>query len=527
MKAVLLALTLAAVVLGAAGAASLALERRLHALAPGGVTVATLHYNPLSGQLWLGDVRARDAVGRELFRAERVVAAIHPWRLFVPPLSLDRAHLTAPRLVLRAAPTLDVAGLAAGLREAHAVATSLPVRIETLSLTGGSLVVEGAGTARAPLVMQDLDLRLGRLTTAGRGQHDVAFAVAMAVHGAAVHVTGQPRGAGYALRVRARGLDVAGLARDLGVRALAGLQQGRGEVDVELVLGDGRLLASGVARVTDLLLTLPVSGRPRLRAATLAVVLDHVDLASGAGRVTRLDLGGARLALPGATAAPTLAELLEPLRSRPGLHVRRIAVTDGALALGGRGGVRLERLQLTARTPELHGDGTWLVRARAAVGGDAEIALEGVVARDLRELDLLARLQHLAVAPWRTLTGVPAGSRARVSFDGRLRVVVREGSRALTLAGEATLADVAGTGRALRDLDLSLGSAGVAGRAHLRLSAFTEVGNRLDVERIVPYEASLGSGVPLGLLLSAFEEAVRTAPVAGVPSAMPAGGVSP
>ena len=65
----------------------------------------------------------------------------------------------------------------------------------------------------------------------------------------------------------------------LGVRALAGLQQGRGEIDAELVVGDGRLLASGVARVTDLLLILPVSGQPRLRAAALAVVLDHVDLA--------------------------------------------------------------------------------------------------------------------------------------------------------------------------------------------------------------------------------------------------------
>jgi hypothetical protein len=252
-------------------------------------------------------------------------------------------------------------------------------------------------------------------------------------------------------------------------------------------------------------------------------VLDHLDLASGTGRVTRLDLTAPRLTLPSATAARDLAALLESLRSRPTLQVRRIAVTDGVLALGGRGGVRLERLHLTARTPERHGDGAWVVRARAALDGGAAMDVEGVVARDLREFDVLARLQRLAVAPWRALAGVPAGWNGRLSFDGRIRLAAREGAPAITLAGEARLADMGGAGRALHDLNVSLGPpAGVAGGAHLRVSASTEGGDRLGVDRIVPAAAGGRAVAPLGLLLGVLEEAMGTGTAAGVPSAMTA-----
>jgi hypothetical protein len=542
VKALLAALVLAAAVFGIAGAATLMLERRLVALAPGGVMVAALHYNPLSGQLRLADVRAHDAAGRELFRADHVVARVNPLRLLVRPLTLGRAHVTAPRLTLRAAAGFDLAELAAGLGAAPATATNLPVRVEALTVVGGSLVVEGAGERGEPLVVRELDLRLGRLTTAAIDQHDVAFAVEMTVDGTTVHLTGQPRGAGYAMRVRARGLDVARLARDLGVSTLTGLHRGRGEIDAELLMIEGRLLASGFARATDVTLTLPVAGRPRLRATALAVMLDHLDLVSGAGRVNRLDLAAPVLSLPAATAAPALAALLEPLRSRPALLVRRIAVTDGVLLLGGAGGVRLERLQLAARAPERHRDGAWSVSARAGLGAGSAMTLEGVVARDLRELDVVARLQRLAVAPWRALTGVPAGWDGRVSFDGRLRLAVQAGGTAITLAGRAVLADVDGAGRggfraerialgmqpagrALHDLEVRLAPAGPSGGAHLRLSASTEAGDRLGIDRIVPHDVSTGPRIPLGWLLVAIEEAGRTMP--GIPSVMPAPTLSP
>ena len=591
MKALLVALTLGAVLFGGAGAASLVVDRRLAALAPGGVQIAALHYNPLSGRLTLSGVRADDAAGRELFRADHVVATVNPLRLLVRPLTLGRVQVIAPRLTLRAASGFELAELAAGLGAAPAAATNLPVRVEDLAIADGSLVIEGAGAGGAPLVVRALDLRLSRLTTAAITRPDVAFAIAMVVRGSTVHVTGQPRGAGYGLHVRARGLDVAGLARDLGISALAGLHRGRGEVDANLVLAGGRLLASGVARATDVDLTLPVTGRPRLGVATLAIVLDHLDLVSGAGRINRLDLVAPVLSLPVATAVPALAALAEPLRSRPTLLVRRIAVTDGVLALEGAGGVRLERLQLAAHAPELRGGGPWSVTARAGFGAEGALTLDGIVTRDLRGLDAAARLQRLAVGPWRALAGVPGGWDARVSFDGRLRVAVQEGTTAVTLAGQAVLANVGGVGggfradrialgiqrlqwpfadavvdtvvmtrpafalpaalpwprllvtggvsvvdgelrearagRSLRDLEVSLAPSDVVGGARLRLSASTEIGDRLGVDRVVPYDASAEVGVPLGLLLGALEDAARTVPGPGVPEVTPTPIASP
>jgi hypothetical protein len=85
-----------------------------------------------------------------------------------------------------------------------------------------------------------------------------------------------------------------------------------------------------------------------------------------------------------------------------------VAVTDGSLALRGASGARLERLQMAAYTPERCGDGAWIVNARAVVGAEAEMTLDGVVARDLRGLDAVARLERVALALWRALAGLPA-----------------------------------------------------------------------------------------------------------------------
>ena len=80
---------------------------------------------------------------------------------------------------------------------------------------------------------------------------------------------------------------------------------------------------------------------------------------------------------------------------------------------------------------------------------------------------------------------------------------------------------------ARRDLEVSLAPTGVAGGAHLRLSASTEVGDRLGVDRIVLYDPPTAGGLPLGLLLGALEDASRTTPDAAVPSTLPAGALSP
>jgi hypothetical protein len=129
-----------------------------------------------------------------------------------------------------------------------------------------------------------------------------------------------------------------------------------------------------------------------------------------------------------------------------------------------------------------------------------------------------------------------------VSFDGRLRLAVQAGGTAITLAGRAVLADVDGAGRggfraerialgmqpagrALHDLEVRLAPAGPSGGAHLRLSASTEAGDRLGIDRIVPHDVSTGPRIPLGWLLVAIEEAGRTMP--GIPSVMPAPTLSP
>jgi hypothetical protein len=511
VRATLVTLALLAALLGTAGVASLVVERRLATLAPGGVEVAALHYNPFTGRLALHGVHGRDAGGLELFRAESVIARVSPLRLRVKPLVLSEARVTAPRLTLRAGSGFDLAELAAGLGAAPAAATSLPVRIEDLAIAGGSVEVEGGGEGGAPLLVRDLDVRLSRLTTAV-DQQDVAFAVEMAVYGTAVHVTGQPRGAGYAIHLRARGLDVAGLVRAFPVASLAGVQRGRAEIDADLLLAGGRLLASGYARVADVVMALPVAGAPRLRAAMLAAVVDNFDLTSGAGRITRLDLAAPSLSLPAATAAVTLARLVAPLQNRSDLLLRRVAVTGGTLALEGAGSVRLEHVQLIAHAPERRGDGSWTVSARAGVGADAEVELDGILTRDLRGLDADARIQRVALGPWRALMGAPAEWDARVSFHGRLRAAMREGEAAVTLAGQAVLADVGATGR-----DRFRADRIALGIRRLQWPAAAAVVDRvvmtqLGVDRIVPYEAPAEGGVSLRGLLAAIEDAARTAP---------------
>jgi hypothetical protein len=575
VRAGLAALTLLAVVLGTAGVTTLLVEYRVAALAPGGVEISALQYNPLSGRLVLDGVRARDATGRVLFQADRVDARVSPVQLVRRPLTLSQARGSAPRLTLRAASGLDVVELAAGFGIATAEAT-VPVRIEDLSVAGGSLVVEGVGAeGDAPLRARDLDVRLSRLTTATVDSRNVAFAVEMAVYGTVVHLTGQPRGGGYAIRVRARGMDVAGLARDFPLGVLEGLEQGRGDVDAELLLSGGRVLASGHVRVAGVTLVLPIPGRPRLRAGTLAAAVDMFDLAAGTGRITRFDVGAPSLALPVATAAAMLAALVEPLRERPELVVRRVTVTDGTLALVGAPGVKLQAVHMSAQSSEFGGAGPWTVRARAALGSRGEVAVDGVLARDFRELDATIRLQRVALAPWSGLAGLAAGWHGDLSFDGRLRAHLRQGEPVASLTGAAVLANVGITGAigfradriafevrslrwpeadpvvdsvvmtrpafalpatvpwpalvvtgevsvvdgelreaagggALRELSVDLAPIEPGGAAHLRLTASTEAGRRLGLDRIVTYAAPEIRGLPLPVLLSVLEDAARS-----------------
>jgi hypothetical protein len=559
VKPLVAVLALAAALFGVAGGGALLLEGRLAALAPGGVAIGTLHYNPFTGSLALTDVRARDAAGRDVFTAESVVARANAFSLLGGALSLGRVRVAAPRLTLRADTGFALDDVAAGLGAAHAFfgstgALALPLRVEDLLIADGVVTIEGAGAGGAPLVVRDLDVRLSRLTTAALGDRDVAFAVEMAVYGTPVHVTGQPRGGGYAVHVRARALDAARLARDIPAAGLEGVERGLAEIDADLLLTNGRVLASGFVRLTDAVLVLPTAGRPRLRAASVALAADAFDVAAGVGRITRLDLGAPSLAL----SAAALRELLEPLRNEGDLVLRRISITDGTLSLDGPGGVRLTRVQLAAQLPERRTDSGWVVSARAAMGDDADVSVDGLVARDLRGLDAVTRLVRVPLAPWRALAGAPPGWNARVSFDGRLRLITREGETLASATGQAELTDVSGPaaggfragrialgirrlrwptaeavfdrvvvvdgevrgdapGRALHRVAVDLAPDDTGGLARLKLSASTDAGGRVDLDRVLPYG---DLGLPLAFITTTLDEASRSASIS--PSALPA-----
>jgi hypothetical protein len=582
VRALVAVLVLAAALVGGAGLGALLVERRLAGLAPGGVEFATLHYNPFTGRLVLGRLRAHDAAGREVFRAEHVRAVVAPVSLLTGALTLGRVQMTEPRLTLRVASGLGLDDVARALLDPGG--TVLPLRVDDLVIDDGVLIVEGAGEGGAALVARDLDLRLGRLTTATVGEHDVAFVVEMAVYGTVVRVTGQPRGGAYALRVRARGLDAAAVARDVRAAVLDPVERGRADVDAHIVLAGGRVLVSGSVRLADAVLRLPLPGTPRLRASLVAVAADAFDLADGTGRLARVDLVAPTLVVPAGTTAAVLGALTAPDRTAGSLLIRRVSIADGTLAIEGRYGLRLTGLelaaQLTERRPETPG---WFVKTRAVLGRDGEVSLEGLVDRDLRWLDAGARVQRVPLAQWRALGGPAPGWDAHVSFDGRVHVVLGARGAAATLTGHAELEDVReaaadgfraervalgirrlrwpdteavldrvvvtrpafglGTlarwtealvtggmsvvdgemiadppGRALHRLTVELGRDAGAGLARVRVSAATAAGVPVDLERVVPH-GSGEPGVPLRFLAATLGEATRVAASLGASSA--------
>ena len=114
MKALVAAVAFAAALVGGAGALPLLLEARLAALAPGGLAVSGIHYNPFSGRLTLRAVSAHDGAGREIFRADEVEATAPIGELLgTAPLTLQRVRVVAPRLVVAPVPALTLIGLGA------------------------------------------------------------------------------------------------------------------------------------------------------------------------------------------------------------------------------------------------------------------------------------------------------------------------------------------------------------------------------------------------------------------------------
>jgi hypothetical protein len=372
----------AAAFFGGTAALPMLLEARLATLTPGGVDVAGLHYNPLTGRLTLRAVTAHDGAGREIFRADQVDATAPVAALFRgAPLTLERVHLVAPRLVVAQGPALTLASL--GVPDL----ARAPVIVDGVVVSDGAVVLEEPG--RRALVARDLTASLGRL--AGLADGEAAFAVETALYGTSVRITGQPAGPGaYALRVRASGLDAAALLEDFpevlgpsGVR----LAQGRADVDAMLVVRGSRVLASGQLRLERLVARFVEPRSTPLAAAALVVAVDRWDLASGSGRISRLELQRPSLTLDRGTPG-AIAALVDRLAG-PDVMLRRLRIVDGSVRLAaGAKPVTLRGLTLGLQSAAETGPRAgFVLTARAGVSSGGRLTLEGALSRDLRRAE--------------------------------------------------------------------------------------------------------------------------------------------
>src|SRR5262249_16309453 len=288
---------LASALFGAAGALPLVLEARLAALAPGGLAVNGLHYNPLTGRLTLHGISAHDGAGREIFRADEVEATAPLADLVADSARrVEGVRGVGGGLVIGQAPALTLVSLGAGFAAA-------PVSVNGIAVSDGNLIVEEPG--RRALVARDLTASADRLS--GIGESDAAFSVETALYGTTVRITGQPvSGGAYALRVRAQGLDAAALLEDfprLLSPARIRLTQGRGDIDATLVIAQSRVLASGQLRLEHLVARFAEPRSAPFVASALIIAVDRWDVVAGTGRISRLELQRPTLTLERATPA--------------------------------------------------------------------------------------------------------------------------------------------------------------------------------------------------------------------------------
>jgi hypothetical protein len=449
MKTLVAAVAVVAFIVGAAGAATMLLARQVSSLLPGGVQARVLRYNPYSGHLLLTGLSGRDASGRLVFEADSVEATADPFALLAGAIVVRKVHVVSPRVLLPATPGVELVDVAAVLNGRRAGAAAAPLVIEGLMITDGAIVIEQAGEGGAALVIHNVDVRLNRLA-ATAPQADLAFAVDMAVYGTSVQLTGQPMrggaedGGGYAVHVRARGLDLAAVLRDFPLGEDVALERGRTDVEGDVMLTGGRLLVSGHARIADLVAHVPGMPTP-VRAASATVVVDRFDVARRSGRVSRIDLAGLQATM--VRPADGWAGLRTRLQERAHEHdivVRRLRVTDSTVTLVDDSGRFVVRgLDLALSTSERPEDGAIGVTARGTIGRQGVVSLSGVLGRDLRALDAVLTAQRLDVASWVAVLGATSGEYDGVlGFDGRVRFEDAFAGPRARVWGQATLTNL-------------------------------------------------------------------------------------
>ena len=383
MKSLLAVLTLVATLVGGAGLLTWLVEQRLSGLAPGGLVFDSLHYNPFTGRLDLRHVRGRDASGREIFRADEVSATAPLADVLAGAVTLQRVRVASPRLVVPSAPMMTLIGLGGGTR------ATAPFAVNGLVVTHGALVIEDAAHGE-PLVIRDLAVRADRMAAFGG---EGAFAVEMALYGTQVRVTGQRAfGApGYAVHVRANGLDAVALLRDfpwITARSGVTLASGRADIDATLLFTERGTLVSGQARLERVLARFADRSLSPFSASAIILGVDRWDVAAGAGRISRLELRGPRLSISlRRSVPPMLTSVLDALGD-DGLVLRRLRVVDGTLTLDMPAGpVTLRGMSLALQARERLSGAGFVLSGRAGVGPQGHVAVEGALSRDLRQVE--------------------------------------------------------------------------------------------------------------------------------------------
>jgi uncharacterized protein involved in outer membrane biogenesis len=342
------------------------------------------------------------------------------------------------------------------IRELHQRSGSIAVRYA--SLGGDVTVLDAAATPPRLLGFSDLTVTVSGIEDAAKGSANLAVH-ANIPGGGEVDVSGvaglTPRHA--ALHVRARGLELAALTRDL---PIAGRLAGIGTADIRVVARDAgtfSLAVTGDARLDRLAMgdgTRTLAGAARVALTGLAytwparATVDRLAITQPSATIER-DAGGAfALATlwrpppePEGAGVQTRTETSTPPRSAPDVRVARLEIDDGRATLGDAvSGARVEvaRLAVSARNVTWPGAGPADVTLSASVAG-AAVSARGSVdpARRRAEVALGVGGVDLALLqPWLPIAARVRGSLSRAD----LRITASEdGALALAVAGDAAL----------------------------------------------------------------------------------------
>ncbi len=332
------------------------------------------------------------------------------------------------------------------------------IALRYASVGGDLTVFDPTTTPPRPLTFSDLTVTASGIEQPATGLAQIAMH-ANVPGGGEVDIGGTadftPRRAD--LRVRARGIELASLARYL---PMQGRLAGVGTADVRVVARDGKtfgLTVTGDARVDRLALgdgSRTLVGAARVAATGLAytwparVAVGQLTVTQPAATIERDAAGAIGLfsllhpppepAGSAATAAPTPSPRSAPA---PDIRIAQLKIDDGRATLSDAASasrVEVKGLAVNARNVTWPGSGTADLDWSASVAG-AAVSARGTVDAAKRRVEIALGVGGADLAilqPWLPLAARVRGALSRAD----LRVTAsHDGTLALTVAGDATL----------------------------------------------------------------------------------------